>query len=362
MTNFSGSALRNLGAGLLLACVLCPAWPQAPAQTETLLREGIRLHGQRDFDGAIRAYRKVLEAEPNNTIALYELSFSLSAKSDCAAAVETAQRGAALPDAPGNQSRFWVLIGSCKDKLGESQAAIPAFRKALELHPSNYLAHYNLAVTQGRMGQLGQARESLERAIAIEPRHASSYNALSRVLQADGQNGAAMLALLRFLSLEPGGARAAVEQLRLEQLFAASVRKDAEGKVQVVVNPKTAQAGSLLAVVELSMGMAQAKSQADGTVDAGEARATKIETLVKVIGEIGEKGAERPGDPAAQRYLQFFAGLNARNLAKPFSYYVQLSGNGQVVRNWLSSHSLEVQDLQAWLRESGRAVAMPPQK
>lgn len=359
--NRSGRSFRRSATALLLTITLAPGWSQSPVPSDVLMREGIRLHGQRDFDGAARMYRKVLEAEPTNVTALYELSFSLSAKGDCGAAVDTASRGLAATSAPLDQARFLLTIGGCRDRLGDPQAAVHAFKTALELQPTNYLAQYNLGVTYARMGQLAMARESFEHAVTIEPRHASSHNGLSRILQAEGQNAASLLALLRFLSLEPAGARAAAERTRIDSLFAADVRKDNAGKLQVVVNSKTLKSSPVMAALELGMGIAETNFQTRRAAgaDVAELRAEKIETVVKIAAEIGEK--EKDGGSSGAQYLPFFVTLNGKGLGKPFAYYVQLSGNEPSVPAWLASHAAEVDALRRWLQEAGPRVSMPVQ-
>jgi tetratricopeptide (TPR) repeat protein len=351
-----------LSAALFMGSLVAPASAQEPLTPSVLVEQGIRRHGQRDFDAAIQLYRRALEADPSHAVALYELSFSLMAKGDCNGAAEAATRGTALPGTPSEKAKFWLVLGSCRDRLGNPQAGVLAFKKALELDARNGLAHFNLGVTYARMGQTGEARASFERAVALEPGHASSHYALSRMLQAEGRMGASMLAVLRFLALEPAGPRSTGELARVDDLFAAGVRMDAaSGKVELLVNPKTMQADPQMAAIELAMSAAQATVEAKRVAgaDTGELKIERLETLLKILGEMAQKDPAPQG--VAALYFPFFAAIQEQNLGMPLAHWLMLSARMEASRSWIGSHSLEMQALQRTLQRMGARVVLPPQ-
>src|SRR5262245_12345873 len=69
----------------------------APADPESLLLEGVRLHEAGEFDEAIAAYRCVLAADPSNVEASYELAYSTFAKAQYGAAIQILDAIAAKP-------------------------------------------------------------------------------------------------------------------------------------------------------------------------------------------------------------------------------------------------------------------------
>ncbi len=66
--------------------------PVTDAQ-KAIIQDGIKLHDQKQFDGAIKKYEQVLAENPDATFAIYELALSYYTKGDREKAVETAVRG-----------------------------------------------------------------------------------------------------------------------------------------------------------------------------------------------------------------------------------------------------------------------------
>ena len=65
-------------------------------------------------------------------------------------------------------------LGILELQRGEATAAIPHFRKVIELAPKSFQGHYHLALAYVRDQKLQEGAEELERAVAINPRHADA--------------------------------------------------------------------------------------------------------------------------------------------------------------------------------------------
>ncbi len=170
----------RLFALLLLACLAPAALGQArklpeprlePAPStdrqNSVIREGVSLHDKGDYDGAIRKYESVLAENPSNTLALYELSYSYTAKKDYARSLEAAYRGAQYKSE--QLSAFYLLIGNGLDLSGETAESIEVYRKALKLFPDEALLHFNLAVAYRKSGDKKKALEAHKRLQAMNP-------------------------------------------------------------------------------------------------------------------------------------------------------------------------------------------------
>lgn len=125
--------------------------------------------------------------------------------------VSTGQKAEALKelDSIANSGAFdppgFYNLGNSYARLGESDSAIAAYRKAIEQRNGNYSrAHNNLGVVLLREGRWDEAAESLIAALKIENfRYAeASYN-LGRVYAARGQNDLAAREWKRTLNIEP---------------------------------------------------------------------------------------------------------------------------------------------------------------
>ncbi|WP_457636987.1 tetratricopeptide repeat protein [Oceanithermus sp.] len=75
--------------------------------------------------------------------------------------------------------KAYLLVGDVYYSSGEYDAAMIAFRRALEKEPNNVYALYGLGRTQLRMLQFSAAIENLKKAIALDSNFAPAYVALA---------------------------------------------------------------------------------------------------------------------------------------------------------------------------------------
>jgi tetratricopeptide (TPR) repeat protein len=136
------------------ACALLSGQEPA-ASLDTLLQHAIALHKAGDLDGAIRAYREYLDAEPD----------SAQARSNLGAA----------------------LAGT-----GRYEEAIAEYAHALQQSPDNPALLLNSGLAYFKMGRHAEAAARFERAISLSPQFkeqvtlllAASYNNLGRYMEA----------------------------------------------------------------------------------------------------------------------------------------------------------------------------------
>lgn len=117
-------------------------------------------------EAAIAEFRKALEMDPHDAMALNNL-------------------GAVLVSA------------------GELDEAVAQFRKALESDPDNFKAHGNLGVTLARMGRFDEALPPLEKAVALNAEDSKVQSALGGVLVNKGRIDEAMKHLEKALAINP---------------------------------------------------------------------------------------------------------------------------------------------------------------
>jgi tetratricopeptide (TPR) repeat protein len=100
--------------------------------TETLLSTGIVYYLQHDYDAALNAWNKILEANPKLTQVYGDIGMALMRKGD-------------LP----NSEQF--------------------FQKLVQAHPNSHLGYHGLAIVRYLRGNLTGARDAAERAQIIQP-------------------------------------------------------------------------------------------------------------------------------------------------------------------------------------------------
>ncbi|MFK7898272.1 MAG: tetratricopeptide repeat protein [Myxococcota bacterium] len=114
----------------------------------SFLRAGLANERTGDYPGAVRTYRRGLEASPNNVELLNSLGFALF-------------------------------------QQGESEEAVEALEQALHADPTHWKAHNNMALASIDLGELEIAEAHYRESLAIEPQPAI-YSDLGFVLERQG--------------------------------------------------------------------------------------------------------------------------------------------------------------------------------
>ena len=136
----------------------------------SFLRAGMANERTGDYPGAVRSYRRGLEAEPENPELLNALGFTLF-------------------------------------QLGQSQDAVASFEKALAADPMHWKAHNNMALASIDLGELELAEAHYRESLAIEPQPAI-HSDLGFVLERLGMIEEANEQYRKSLALDPESASA----------------------------------------------------------------------------------------------------------------------------------------------------------
>jgi tetratricopeptide (TPR) repeat protein len=134
------------------------------------LRKGFSLANKQENSRAIAKYEKVLELDPANSNAYYNLAL-LYAKSDqTSRAIEIIDKAFAVID--GNDenidaSDLYVLKANCLSYVERYKDALPFYEKSLSFDPNNANAHYNLGYTYFQLSQWQDAISHFDQYIKI---------------------------------------------------------------------------------------------------------------------------------------------------------------------------------------------------
>jgi Flp pilus assembly protein TadD len=128
---------------------------------------GILLQLQNRQDDARARYEKVLQLDPRAPVAANNLAWIYAEQgANLDVALQLAQTAKAqLPDLPEvNDTLGWVY-----QKKGMASLAIPPLQQSIAKAPNNPTYHYHLGVAYASTGDKARARQSLERALALNP-------------------------------------------------------------------------------------------------------------------------------------------------------------------------------------------------
>ncbi len=171
--------------------------------TSNLLAAALDDHRAGHVDRAAVAYRRVLDAEPDNAEALHLLGLTerQAGRVDTAVALMTR----ALQHAPSMVEARLNLANTLSVR-GDRDGALALWRSALALDPSNVAAWHALGAASAGAGGAGRAGaiRALRRAARLEPGRAEIHHDLGVLLRQDDLNEEAIACQRRALSLQPG--------------------------------------------------------------------------------------------------------------------------------------------------------------
>jgi tetratricopeptide (TPR) repeat protein len=346
------AVLKAVKAGVIfvLALGLCGSRALAdemtPEAQKKLIAEGVMLHDQGKYDAALAKYREVLAANPRNTEAFYEMTYTLSVKKDWKPCYEMAE-GALAADSP-YKALFYTTAGNCRDGAGEADKAIALYERGLREFPKESGLTYNLGIAYIGRREMAKAREMLERTVTLRPDYQSANFALAKVYEDAGQRVPALLAYLRYLSLDSGSERAKAAAEAVRALLKQGVSAEGSGKVTITI-PKQA-AGSDLSVMDLTLSLAAAANQLPENKGKPEIQllADQLDTVLAIADE--SKFEDQKDCFACRHYLPFFLDLKKQNLVEPFTYVALSSLSLPGTADWLDSkaNSAKMEALGRW--------------
>ncbi len=167
----------------------------------SLIQDGIALHDSGNYSEAINKYNEVLKIDEKNELALYEIVFSHMVVKDYDISLKYCDIGIALQGQ--YLGSFYMIKGNILDDLNKPEEALVIYQEALSIIPDHYLLHYNLGLTHSDLGNIDAAIEGFQRAISLNNKHTSSYYALATTYNKEEKYIFTLLLYFNFLLLEP---------------------------------------------------------------------------------------------------------------------------------------------------------------
>ena len=133
---------------LTLFFILCFVPASAQKSAEDIVREGITLHDEGQFEEAIAKYQEALKLKPDWGLALYEIALSYVSLEDQKQALKYASKALKIP---GDHHLSSAMVkANVLDDMGKGKKAIKVYNDALAELGEHYLLYYNLALTHFR--------------------------------------------------------------------------------------------------------------------------------------------------------------------------------------------------------------------
>ncbi|MBF0358438.1 MAG: sulfotransferase [Magnetococcales bacterium] len=164
------------------------------AKAGEALQQAMHFHQIGRLDAAIQCYRKTLEIQHDNVVALSNMSIILFSLGKTDETVSCLQRAVSIqPDYAEAHNN----LGNALFSQGKLEEASASYKKAITIQADYPQAYFGLGKIQGDQGKLDEAISSYKKAIALKPDYAKAiYNLGGLVKYSDRSEIEPMLALL----------------------------------------------------------------------------------------------------------------------------------------------------------------------
>jgi cytochrome c-type biogenesis protein CcmH/NrfG len=173
------------------------AQEQRPAAIEAarLNNLGTALMGQQFLDRAVTTFAAAAKTDPSLTLARINEGIALLYLQKSTQA-ESLLEAAAAEDP--KDPHAWYALGLLYRNQNQPEKALDAFRKVAVLKPGDPDTHYMIASITFETNDLPHSKAEYQKALELDPHHASAIFGLSRELRREGDTAGAQQTLARF--------------------------------------------------------------------------------------------------------------------------------------------------------------------
>ena len=165
----------------------------------------LQYHASGRLAEAESIYQQILQADPNQPVALHFLGVIAHQVGKHAAAVDLIAKAL---DIKPDYAEAHINLGNALQKLGRLDEAAASFYKALDSKPGYAEALYNLGNVFLELGRLDEAVERYHKTLDVNPDYAEAHNNLGLAFQDLGRVDEAAASYHKALTINPGFAPA----------------------------------------------------------------------------------------------------------------------------------------------------------
>ena len=287
----------------------------------SLIKEGIKFHDAGKYTDAIDKYKEALKLEPDNSTALYELSYSLYSSQKGKEAIPYLEKIISSKEKMGGA---YDLLGNIYDDGNEPDKAIEIYRQGITIDPEYQRLHFNIGITYYRQKRYNEATDALSVALQLDPNHASSHRMYAMAAQQLNNGVDAIMAYCNFLILEPQSQRSAGAFDNIKQIISSKATKTGEKSISVTVTDhKDGDADRFAMETMLSLSAASSfeSNPGKGPVDILQ---DQLKNIFLVAGELSSKKKNKTFFWTF--YADYFYKLAKSNNMPAFTRLISLSG------------------------------------
>lgn len=313
------------------------------ADVKQFVKQGIELHDNGDYKGAIDMYQKALKLDSKSALVNYEIASSYFSAKNYAKALQHIE--VVLAANTDYLDQAYILKGSALDQQGKSKEAIEVYEGAIKRYKGNYLLYYNLALTlTNSKGDKEKIIQSLQQALRLNPAHASSHLLLGYTMLEEGKRVQSLLALYNFMLLEPKSGRSQdALSVIIAQLGQGVEKKDSK-TINVLVSPN--KESDEFSATEMMLSLLQATNIGEESKDKSE-HELFIKTTESFLSILSELKKENKGF-WWDFYVDFYSSMKENNNVTTFCYYIWQVKNNVKVNRWLQDNPSKITRFSKW--------------
>ena len=339
---------------LMFALTCNLSFGQNKIEAEKLVDEGVAYHDKGDYDGSISRYNKALELDKDNLLALAEKAFSLFSSQKYEESIKYCQRAIETHSGENGLKTVYVTFGNATDALKKTDKSVEIYDEGIKQFPNYYQLYFNKGVTLWSVKKNDEAMLCFQKSAKLNPRHASSHNAIARLSKNKEKRIPALLAYCRFFVLEPESNRAKENLESVKKLMKANVEETGKKSVNISISSdllgdttatgKPTENSFSTTDMILSMETALDFDKKNKKKTEVERFIMKLETMCSSLKEIENNNHGFFWD----YYVPYFIEMKDKKLIETFSYIVFTTSTDRDVAKWLKSNKAEVDKFYEW--------------
>lgn len=339
--------MRNL----LTVCLLSLSQFVLAQTADDFMKEGIDLHDKGEYQNALLQYDQALRLEPSNHMAMYEKSYTLMALKRYDESTDLLKKVLKESKDPGVRKLCYVNYGTILDHQGEGKKSIKIYKEGIKEFPDNYLLYFNKGITEQGMNETEDAIESFKSALKKNPLHASSHNALGRLV-INQSRIAAVFSIMSFLIIEPATERSKLNMDLLNKLVMKGIDKKDDKSVVInfdasMLDKKNKPKEDDFTGAELLFSIMAVNDKIADTLGAKTDADRLSYTLQLLIGMV-DKDEKKDKGFFKTFYVPMYAEMKEKNFVTT-ACYIALSPSGKEdINQWLTDHKTELEDFYKW--------------
>jgi tetratricopeptide (TPR) repeat protein len=325
----------------------------AQGTAKEFINEGVALHDKGEYNNALLQYDQALRLEPANYMAMYEKSYSLMALKRYDDATDLLKKVLKDSKDPDIRKLCYVNYGSILDYQGEGKKSIKIYKEAIKEFPDEYLLYFNKGVTEQGMNETEDAVESFKDALRKNPYHASSHNALGRLVAGESRISG-VLSMVSFLVIEPTSQRGKQNMELLNKLLMKGIEKKDDKNTVITIDAglldkKNKPKEDDFSSAEFMLSLMSANDKVADSLGA-KTDADRLSYRFQLLIGMLDKEDKKDKGFFKTFYVPMYAEMKEKNHVTTACYIALASSGKDDINQWLKDHKTEVENFYKWFK------------